>query len=436
MTTQGGGFGMDRQQQAEALARSWESEPRWEGITRPYSAEDVVRLRSSVQIEHTLARMGAERLWNLMHAEPHVKALGALTGNQAVQQVLAGLKAIYLSGWQVAADANTAGQTYPDQSLYPADSVPTVVRKINNALLRADQLQHLHNRGDIYWFAPIVADIEAGFGGPLNTFELTKACIDAGAAAVHLEDQISSLKKCGHMGGKVLAPASEFLHKFVAARLASDVLGVPTVLIARTDANGANLTRSDIDPIDHPFLTGNRTVEGYFEIKGGLQLAIARALAYGPYADVIWCETSTPDLGEAREFAQAVHEEFPNKLLAYNCSPSFNWKRHLDDNTIRRFQEELGSMGFKFQFVTLAGFHTLNAAMFDLADGYKAEGMAAYSRLQEHEFQMERERGYSAVKHQSFVGAGYYDEVQTVIAGGEISTAALKGSTEEEQFEG
>lgn len=427
---------MDRQQQAEALARSWESEPRWEGITRPYSAEDVVRLRSSAQIEYTLARMGAERLWNLMHTEPHVKALGALTGNQAVQQVLAGLKAIYLSGWQVAADANTAGQTYPDQSLYPADSVPTVVRKINNALLRADQLQHLHNRGDIYWFAPIVADIEAGFGGPLNTFELTKACIDAGAAAVHLEDQISSLKKCGHMGGKVLAPASEFLRKFVAARLASDVLGVPTVMIARTDANGANLTRSDIDPLDYPFLTGNRTVEGYFEIKGGLQLAIARGLAYAPYADVIWCETSTPDLGEAREFAQAIHEKFPNKLLAYNCSPSFNWKRHLDENTIRRFQEELGSMGFKFQFVTLAGFHTLNAAMFDLADGYKAEGMAAYSRLQEQEFQMERERGYSAVKHQSFVGAGYYDEVQTVVAGGEISTAALKGSTEEEQFEG
>jgi isocitrate lyase len=380
--------------------------------------------------------MGAERLWNLMHTEPHVKALGALTGNQAVQQVLAGLKAIYLSGWQVAADANTAGQTYPDQSLYPADSVPTVVRKINNALLRADQLQHLHNRGDIYWFAPIVADIEAGFGGPLNTFELTKACIDAGAAAVHLEDQISSLKKCGHMGGKVLAPASEFLRKFVASRLASDVLGVPTVLIARTDANGANLTRSDIDPIDEPFLTGNRTVEGYFEVKGGLQLAIARALAYAPYADVIWCETSTPDLGEAREFAQAIHQKFPNKLLAYNCSPSFNWKRHLDENTIQRFQEELGTMGFKFQFVTLAGFHTLNAAMFDLADAYKVEGMAAYSRLQEKEFQMERERGYSAVKHQSFVGAGYYDEVQTVVAGGETSTAALVGSTEEEQFEG
>ena len=425
---------MDRQKQAEALASSWKTEPRWRGIHRTYTPEDVVRLRSSVQIEHTLARLGAERLWRLMHTEPFVRALGALTGNQAVQQVLAGLKAIYLSGWQVAADANTAGQTYPDQSLYPADSVPTVVRKINNALLRADQLQHLHNRGDIYWFAPIVADIEAGFGGPLNTYELTKACIDAGAAAVHLEDQISSLKKCGHMGGKVLAPASEFLRKFIAVRLASDVLGVPTVLIARTDANGARLTRSDIDPVDHPFLTGKRTVEGYFEVRGGLELAITRALAYAPYADVIWCETSTPDLGEAREFAQAILQKFPNKLLAYNCSPSFNWRRHLDEATISGFQEELGHMGYKFQFVTLAGFHTLNASMFELAHGYKSEGMAAYSRLQEHEFVMERQSGYSAVKHQSFVGAGYYDEIQSVITGGETSTAALTGSTEEEQF--
>ena len=425
---------MDRQQQAQALANSWESEPRWQGIKRTYSAEDVVRLRSSVQIEYTLARLGAERLWHLMHTEPFVRALGALTGNQAVQQVLAGLKAIYLSGWQVAADANTAEQTYPDQSLYPVDSVPTVVRRLNSALLRADQLQHLHNRGDIYWFVPIVADIEAGFGGPLNTFELTKACIDAGAAAVHLEDQISSLKKCGHMGGKVLAPASEFLRKFIAARLASDVLEVPTVLIARTDANGARLTRSDIDPVDHPFLTGKRTVEGYFEVRGGLELAITRALAYAPYADVIWCETSTPDLGEAREFAQAILQKFPNKLLAYNCSPSFNWRRHLDEATISGFQEELGHMGYKFQFVTLAGFHTLNASMFELAHGYKSEGMAAYSRLQEHEFVMERQSGYSAVKHQSFVGAGYYDEIQSVITGGETSTAALTGSTEEEQF--
>jgi isocitrate lyase len=425
---------MERQHQVEVLKQSWENEPRWQGIKRPYTAEQVVRLRSSVQIEYTLARLGSERLWNLMHTEPFVQALGALTGNQAVQQVLVGLKAIYLSGWQVAADANTAGQTYPDQSLYPSDSVPTVVRKINNALLRADQLQHLHDKGDIHWLAPIVADIEAGLGGPLNTFELVKSCIDAGASAVHLEDQISSLKKCGHMGGKVLAPASEFLRKFAAARLAADVLDVPTLMVARTDAKGARLTRSDIDPIDQPFLTGKRTLEGYFEIKGGLELAIARALSYAPYADVIWCETSTPDLGEAQEFATAILEKFPNKLLAYNCSPSFNWKLHMDDVTLRRFQEELGNMGYKFQFVTLAGFHALNAAMFELAHGYKAEGMAAYSRFQEHEFQMERQLGYSAVKHQSFVGAGYYDEVQMVITGGETSTAALKGSTEEEQF--
>ncbi len=426
---------MDRQQQAEALTKSWESEPRWQGIERPYTAEQVVRLRSSFQIEYTIAQLGSNRLWNLMNSEPYVQALGALTGNQAVQQVLAGLKAIYLSGWQVAADANTAGQTYPDQSLYPADSVPAVVRKVNNALLRADQLQHLHDRGNIYWLAPIVADIEAGFGGPLNTFELTKACIDAGAAGVHLEDQISSLKKCGHMGGKVLAPSSEFLRKFAAARLAADVMGVPALMVARTDAKGARLTRSDIDLIDQPFLTGKRTVEGYFELTGGLELAIARALSYAPYADVIWCETSTPDLEEAREFAQAILEKFPNKFLAYNCSPSFNWKLHMDDGTLRKFQEELGTMGYKFQFVTLAGFHALNSSMFELAYDYKAKGMAAYSQLQEHEFQMERKLGYSAVKHQSFVGAGYYDEIQMVISGGETATAALKGSTEEEQFE-
>ena len=427
---------MDRQQQAKALAKSWESEARWQGVERPYTAEQVVRLRSSFQIEYTIAQLGSGRLWNLMNSEPYVQALGALTGNQAVEQVLAGLKAIYLSGWQVAADANTAEQTYPDQSLYPADSVPAVVRRINNALLRADQLQHLHDRGTIYWLAPIVADIEAGFGGPLNTFELTKACINAGAAAVHLEDQISSLKKCGHMGGKVLAPSSEFLRKFTAARLAADVMGVPTLMVARTDAKGARLTRSDIDPIDQPFLTGKRTVEGYFEVKGGLELAITRALSYAPYADVIWCETSTPDLGEAREFAQAILEKFPNKLLAYNCSPSFNWKLHMDHASLQGFQEELGTMGYKFQFVTLAGFHALNASMFELAHAYIAKGMAAYSQLQEHEFQMERELGYSAVKHQSFVGAGYYDEVQMVISGGETATAALAGSTEEEQFEG
>jgi isocitrate lyase len=427
---------MDRQQQSDTLAKSWESEPRWQGIARPYTAEQVVRLSSSVRIEYTFARLGAEKLWHLMHSEAYVQALGALTGNQAVQQVLAGLQAIYLSGWQVAADANTVGQTYPDQSLYPSDSVPVVIKKINNALLRADQLQHLHDRGSIYWLAPIVADIEAGFGGLLNTFELVKACIDAGAAAVHLEDQISSLKKCGHMGGKVLAPASEYLRKLTAARLASDVLGVPTIIIARTDADSARLIRSDIDPIDQPFLSGERTVEGYFQVKGGMELAVARALAYAPYADVIWMETSTPDLGQAREFAQAIQEKVPNKLLAYNCSPSFNWKLHMDDTGLRRFQEELGAMGYKFQFVTLAGFHTLNASMFELAHDYKAEGMAAYSRLQEHEFRMERDLGYSAVKHQSFVGAGYYDEVQMVITGGEAATAALKGSTEEEQFDG
>jgi isocitrate lyase len=351
-----------------------------------------------------------------------------------VQQVLAGLKAIYASGWQVAADANKALQTYPDQSLYPADSAPDLVRRINNALLRADQIQHTLNLGDIYWCAPIVADGEAGFGGPLNTYELTRAMIEAGAAAVHLEDQISSLKKCGHMGGKVLAPASEFMRKFIAARLATDVLGVDTLLVARTDANGATLLRSDIDSIDHKFLTGQQTAEGYFQIRGGLELAITRSLVYAPYADVIWCETSKPDLGEAREFARAIQEKFPHKLLAYNCSPSFNWRRHLAEPTIREFQEKLGSMGYTFQFVTLAGFHTLNASMFELAHAYNKEGMAAYSRLQEHEFEMERELGYSAVRHQGFVGAGYFDEIQKVISNGEASTAALRGSTEEEQF--
>jgi isocitrate lyase len=426
---------MERREQVEALERAWKNEPRWQGIERPFTPEQVVRLRNSFQIEYTLATLGAERLWHLMHAEPYVKSLGALTGNQAVQQVLAGLKGIYVSGWQVAADANNAGQTYPDQSLYPADSVPRLVRRINNALLRADQLQNLHDLGNIYWLAPIVADGEAGFGGTLNTFELMKAMIDAGAAAVHLEDQAASLKKCGHMGGKVLVPVSEHTRKLISARLASDVLGVPTVLIARTDADSANLLRSDIDPIDEPFITGNRTEEGYYEINGGLEYAITRARAFGPYADVLWCETSTPDLGQAREFAQAVHAEFPGKLLAYNCSPSFNWRRHLDEADLLEFQDELGAMGYKFQFVTLAGFHSLNASMFNLAHDYNAEGMAAYSRLQEHEFDMEREQGFSAVKHQGFVGAGYYDEIQNVVSAGASSTAALKGSTEEEQFE-
>jgi len=427
---------MDRTEAAKSLEQSWKSQPRWQGTVRPYSGEDVIRLRGSVEIEYTIARLGADRLWELLHTEPYVHALGAMTGNQAVQQVLAGLKAIYASGWQVAADANNAGQTYPDQSLYPADSVPTLVKRINSALLRADQIQEAFQLPRVHWLAPVVADGEAGFGGPLNAFELTKAMIEAGAAAVHFEDQLSSLKKCGHMGGKVLVPSSEFLRKFTAARLATDILGVPTLLVARTDAHSAQLLRSDIDPVDHPFLTGRRTPEGYFEVRGGLGLAIARALTYAPYADVIWCETSTPDLGEAREFAQAVRGRFPSKLLAYNCSPSFNWRRHLDERTIRRFQDELGMMGYKFQFVTLAGFHALNASMFDLAYNYQREGMAAYSRLQELEFQMERERGYSAVKHQAFVGAGYFDEIQKVIGGGETSTTALRGSTEEEQFAG
>jgi isocitrate lyase len=427
---------MDRTAAAKSLGQAWSSQPRWQGIFRPYSAEDVIRLRGSVEVEYTIARLGADRLWDLLHTEAYVHALGAITGNQAVQQVLAGLKAIYASGWQVAADANNAGETYPDQSLYPADSVPTLVKRINNALLRADEIQEAFQLPRVHWLAPIVADGEAGFGGPLNAFELTKAMIEAGAAAVHFEDQLSSLKKCGHMGGKVLVPSSEFLRKFTAARLATDILGVPTLLVARTDAHSANLLRSDIDPVDHPFVTGRRTPEGYFEVKGGVGLAIARALTYAPYADLIWCETSTPDIGEAREFAQAVLERFPGKLLAYNCSPSFNWRRHLDERTIRRFQEELGLMGYKFQFVTLAGFHALNASMFDLASNYQREGMAAYSRLQELEFQMERERGYSAVKHQSFVGAGYFDEIQKVVGGGEVSTTALRGSTEEEQFAG
>ncbi|MCI0395729.1 MAG: isocitrate lyase [Chloroflexi bacterium] len=416
------------------MANHWQTSARWQGIIRPYTAEDVLRLRGTVRIEYTLARLGAERLWRLMESRPFVRALGAVTGNQAVQMVQAGLEAIYLSGWQVAADANDASHTYPDQSLYPLDSAPNLVRRINNALLRADQIHHMQGKNHIHWMAPIFADGESGFGGPLNTFELLKQFIEAGAAAVHLEDQLSSAKKCGHMGGKVLVPASEFIRKLTAARLAADVMGVPTILVARTDADSARLLRSDIDEVDRPFLTGERTVEGYYRVKGGLEYAIARALAYAPYADLIWCETSTPDLGEAREFAEGVHEKFPGKMLAYNCSPSFNWKRHLDDATIARFQEELGQMGYKFQFVTLAGFHSLNTGMFELARGYQEEGMAAYSRLQEKEFELEREAGYSAVKHQSFVGAGYFDEVQLAITGGEASTAALKGSTEEAQF--
>ncbi len=419
----------------EKMKEEWEINKRWQGIRRPYTVEDVLRLRGSVTIEHTLARMGAERLWRLMHQEDYVAALGAVTGNQAVQQVQAGLKAIYLSGWQVAGDNNSAGQTYPDQSLYPADSAPNLVKRINNALLRADQIYHIDDSNEVYWFAPIVADAESGFGGSLNAFELMKAMIEAGAAGVHFEDQLSSAKKCGHMGGKVLVPTREFIQKLVAARLAADVMGVPSVIIARTDANGAQLITSDVDDNDKPFLTGERTVEGFYRMDGGLECAISRGLAYAPYADVIWCETSHPDLDEARQFAEAIHARFPGKLLAYNCSPSFNWRRNLDENTIAVFQEELGKMGYAFQFVTLAGFHTLNSSMFDLALGYRDRGMAAYSEFQQHEFDLEQEHGFRAIKHQSFVGAGYFDEVQVVISHGESSTVALKGSTEEEQFE-
>ncbi|HEU4962824.1 MAG TPA: isocitrate lyase [Bacilli bacterium] len=424
----------EREQAVRQLQAEWESE-RWAGIDRPYSAEDVVRLRGSVHIEHSLARHGAEKLRSQLANESYVKALGALTGNQAVQQVKAGLKAIYLSGWQVAADANLAGQMYPDQSLYPANSVPMVVKRINQALQRADQIQTAEGKGDIDWFAPIVADAEAGFGGPLNVFELMKSMIEAGAAAVHFEDQLASEKKCGHMGGKVLIPTQQAVRNLVSARLAADVSGVPTLIVARTDANGAHLITSDIDERDHEFLTGERTVEGYFRMRGGLDAAIARGLAYAPYADLIWCETSEPNLEEAKRFAAAIHEKFPGKWLAYNCSPSFNWKRKLDQETIETFQEQLAEMGYKFQFVTLAGFHALNFSMFELARGYQERGMGAYSELQQAEFASE-EYGYTATRHQREVGTGYFDDVATVIGGGMSSTTALTGSTEEEQFEG
>ena len=414
----------------------WQSNPRWRGITRPYTQQDVNRLRGSFQIEHTLARHGAERLWNLLHdqSEPFLAALGAVTGNQAVQQVKAGLKAIYISGWQVAADANNAGQMYPDQSLYPADSVPNLVRRVNQALTRADQIHYAEGKNGITWFAPLVADAEAGFGGNLDAFELMKAMIEAGAACVHFEDQLSSAKKCGHLGGKVLVPTTEAIQKLVAARLAADVMGVPTLIMARTDADSATLLTSDIDPRDREFVTKQRTVEGFYHIKSGLRSAIARGLAYAPYADILWCETSKPDLEEARQFAEAIHKEFPGKLLAYNCSPSFNWKKNLNDATIASFQHELGKMGYKFQFITLAGFHALNLAMFELARGYKQSGMTAYSRLQEKEFLREQQAGYEAAKHQRFVGTGYFDSVQQVITSGTTSTAALQGSTEEVQF--
>jgi isocitrate/methylisocitrate lyase len=415
------------------LETNWDGNLRWKGIKRPYTAEDVVRLRGSIQIEYTLARLGAERLWNLLHSEDYVAALGALTGNQAVQQVKAGLKAIYLSGWQVAADANLAGHMYPDQSLYPSNSVPHVVRRINQALQRADQIQAAEGSGHTYWFAPIVADAEAGFGGPLNVFELMKSMIEAGAAGVHFEDQLSSEKKCGHMGGKVLVPTQTAIKHLVAARLAADVMGVPTILVARTDANGAHLITSDIDPVDHKFLTRERTPEGFYKMHGGLNTAIARGLSYAPYCDLIWCETSTPNLKEAQRFADAIHEQFPGKMLAYNCSPSFNWKKKLDPETIAVFQKELSKMGYKFQFITLAGFHALNYSMFELALGYRDEGMTAYSRLQEAEFALE-EHGYTATRHQREVGTSYFDEVAQAISGGDSSTTALAGSTEVEQF--
>lgn len=418
---------------AAKIAESWTNDERWKGIVRPYDADQVVRLRGSIQIEYTLARMGAERLWNLLHTEDYINTLGALTGNQAMQQVKAGLKAIYLSGWQVAGDANLAGQMYPDQSLYPANSVPHVVKRINQALQRADQIYHSEGNHDTYWFAPIIADAEAGFGGPLNVFELVKALIEAGAGGIHLEDQLSSEKKCGHMGGKVLLPTQNAIRNLVSARFAADVMGVPTVVIARTDADAANLLTSDVDERDKPFTTGERTAEGFFRIQNGIDSAIARAVSYAPYADMVWCETSEPNLEQAKKFAEAVHAKYPGKLLAYNCSPSFNWKKKLDDDTIAKFQRELGAMGYKFQFVTLAGFHALNYSMFTLAHDYRDNGMAAYAKLQEAEFAVEKD-GYSATKHQREVGAGYFDEVAVVVSGGQSSTTALTGSTEEAQF--
>lgn len=423
----------EMREEVERLEREWNESPRWRGVTRPYTATDVVRLRGSVRREQTLARRGAERLWELLNGDEHVSALGTLSGSQAVQAVRAGLRAIYLSGWQVAADANLASETYPDQSLYPANSGPALVRRINNALLRADQISWLDGKEECDWLAPIVADAEAGFGGPLNAYELTRAMIEAGAAGVHFEDQLSSEKKCGHLGGKVLVPTAQFLRTLAAARLAADVMGIPTVLVARTDALSAGLIMSDFDPSDREFLTGDRTVEGYFEVNPGMEPAIARGLAAARLADLLWLETSTPDLEDARRFAEAIHKEFPGKLLAYNLSPSFNWRRHLDEDLIAGFQRELAEMGYRFQFVTLAGFHALNASMFELARGFAAEGMPAYVRLQEREFELEG-AGYTAVRHQREVGAGYFDEVTRVLSDGASSTLAMKGSTEEEQF--
>ena len=434
--TNGNGTRPQRSAAVDALELAWADNPRWDGIQREYTAENVIGLRGSLPIEHSLARHGAEKLWRLLAEDDYVAALGALTGGQVVQMAKAGLKAIYLSGWQVAADGNLAGDVYPDQSLYPANSVPAMVRRLNNALMRADRIEWAEGKEDgVDYLLPIVADAEAGFGGPLNAFELMKGMIEAGAAGVHFEDQLSSEKKCGHLGGKVLVPTGQFIRTLLAARLAADVMGVPTLVIARTDADAATLLTSDADERDAPFLTGERSPEGFFYVRSGIEAAIARGLAYAPYADLVWMETSTPDLGEAREFADAMHAEFPGKPLAYNCSPSFNWRRHLDDDTIERFQRELGAMGYKFQFITLAGFHALNESMFELARGYAAEGMPAYVRLQEREFELEAD-GYTATKHQREVGAGWFDEIAQAVSGGQSSTLALKGSTEEAQFDG
>jgi isocitrate lyase len=422
-----------RDQQIQALTKDWAENPRWAGVKRNYSAEDVVRLRGSVSIEHTLAKRGAEKLWGLLHTEPFVNALGALTGNQAMQQVKAGLKAIYLSGWQVAGDANLAGEMYPDQSLYPANSVPMVVKRINNTFQRADQIQWSEGKNDIDFFAPIVADAEAGFGGVLNAFELMKSMIEAGAAGVHFEDQLASVKKCGHMGGKVLVPSREAVEKLNAARLAADVSGTPTILVARTDAEAADLLTSDVDDNDKAFLTGERTPEGFFRTRPGIEQAISRGLAYAPYADLVWCETGKPDLAFAKKFAEAIHAKYPGKMLSYNCSPSFNWKKNLDDATIAKFQKELGAMGYKFQFITLAGFHALNYSMFNLAHGYARNQVSAFVELQEAEFAA-AEKGFTAVKHQREVGTGYFDAVTQAIQQGQSSTTALHGSTEDEQF--
>ena len=426
---------MERQEFITTVQREWATDSRWEGITRPYSAGDVYRLRGSIDIEYTLARLGAARLWELLQEEAFVPALSAVTGNQALQLVQAGLRAIYVSGWQVAADANNALQMYPDQSLYPSDSVPTLLRRINNALKRADEIHHLKGDHAIYWFAPLVADAEAGFGGPLHAFEVMKNMIAEGAAGVHFEDQLASVKKCGHLGGKVLVPTSEFITKLVAARLAADVCGVDTILVARTDANSATLLTSDCDEYDRRFLTGDRTTEGFFQVKNGVEAAIARALAYAPYADLLWFETSKPDIEEARRFAEAVHAKFPRKLLAYNCSPSFNWKKHLTKAQIASFQKDLGAMGYKFQFVTLSAFHALNHSLWLLAKEYRERGMAAYADLQEREFTSERD-GYEAIRHQEFVGVGYFDEVTQVATNGKSATLAMEGSTEQEQFRG